>query len=162
MSTIAEDAVEGRLDFGIDMKGGMSNVLKERWGFDCHCDGCEFKLTKDDREVDEEEKVRMSDMRRTSVGGLLRTVAFGYTVDSVSLLSILQLLYNDFSVDEIGPSPAQAGRNLEFPRDSLIRRISTVHRPGPGSTCMGTESMESELHFDWRRLAQFSASAGLL
>lgn len=59
-------------------------ALKERWAFDCHCVGCDPQVVKDDRESSEEEKVKMSDMRRTCVGGLLGTVAFGYTVDSVS------------------------------------------------------------------------------
>jgi len=64
-------------------------LLKEKWLFDCHCDGCEFKIFKDDEgsgeQFNEEEAVKMSDMRRQSVGGLLGTVAFGYTVDSTKL-----------------------------------------------------------------------------
>lgn len=103
-------------------------VLKERWAFDCHCVGCELKVGKDDREASEEEKVKMSDMRRTCVGGLLGTVAFGYTVDSVRALTIHFSFSDNCDTDKARTSPIEAGRDMQLLRDALLRCVPTIYR----------------------------------
>jgi SET domain len=73
-------------------------ILKQVWNFDCHCDGCECKpyttVGSPGEQTNEEEAIKMSNIRRESVGGLLETVAFGYTVDAVSVYDVH--LYSSF------------------------------------------------------------------